>query len=166
MHKELEAQLIQTLQELEPSLERIGLGGAPSNEGRSTQIFVNLKDTSTRLPLGTLGDGMWRLLGMALAAQNAHNGLLLIDEVDTGLHYRTLEAMWRMLYQRAQTHNIQIIASTHSHDCVRSLSAIVQEGVTEHSQVMVHRLQRGQPQPVSYSEQAILFAAEHDLEVR
>ena len=41
-----------------------------------------------------MGEGMSRMFGIALALVNAKDGMLLIDEVDTGLHYSVLPDLW------------------------------------------------------------------------
>ncbi len=42
------------------------------------------------------------------------NGILLVDEIDTGLHHTVLEGMWRLVLEAAARRNVQIFATTHS----------------------------------------------------
>ena len=58
-------------------------------------VFIKLSKTGNRIPIGSMGDGMWRMLGLALALANAKGGVLLVDEIDTGLHYSVMADMWR-----------------------------------------------------------------------
>ena len=52
------------------------------------------------------------MLGLAWAAIRSQGGILLIDEVDTGLHYSVMDKMWRFLDECSKRFNVQIIAAT------------------------------------------------------
>ena len=54
---------------------------------------------------------MWRMLGLALALANAKGGVLLVDEIDTGLHYSIMGDMWRMVGKLAATLDVQVFAT-------------------------------------------------------
>jgi predicted ATP-dependent endonuclease of OLD family len=70
------------------------------------------------IPLGSMGDGMRRILTLAMCAVNVENGFLLIDEIDTGLYYEVQADMWRLILETAQRLDVQVFATTHSWDCV------------------------------------------------
>ena len=86
--------------------------------------MLKLHGVADRVPIGSMGDGMWRMLGLALSIANAKGGVLLVDEIDTGLHYSVMEGMWRMLGKAAAAGSVQVFATTHSRDCYESLAAI------------------------------------------
>ncbi len=106
------------------------------------------------------------MLGLALAVVHSQNRILLIDEVDTGLHHSVMGRMWRFLNECSKRFNIQIIATTHNRDCYQSLATICREGVIEESEVTIQRIERGSHEAVAYSEAEIIAAAERDIEVR
>ena len=56
-----------------------------------------MQGISDRIPIGSMGDGIWRLLGLALALALTEGGILLVDEIDTGLHYSVMENMWKLV---------------------------------------------------------------------
>ena len=123
--------------------------------------FVKL--AGQRVPIGSLGDGIWRLLGIALALVRARGGVLLVDEIDTGLHYSVLESMWRLVNETARRLDVQVFATTHSRDCYESLAAIAQPTGRD---VTIQRIERGKPLAVAFSEAEILEAARRGIEVR
>ena len=90
---------------------------------------MRLKGLKDRVPIGSMGDGIWRMLGLALSVVQSGNGILLVDEIDTGLHHTVMEDMWRFLYGCAKRYNVQIIAATHSWDCYHSLAVICRDSV-------------------------------------
>ncbi len=156
---------------IEPDIERIASSG--SERLRSGMrlasrggILARLKGIKDRVPVGSLGDGIWRMLGLALAAVQSGNGILLVDEIDTGLHHTVMQDMWRFLYSCSKKYNVQIIATTHSWDCYHSLAVICRDDVSEGSDVTISRIERGREEAVGYTEQEIVAVADRDIEVR
>ena len=82
---------------------------------------------SSDLPLKSLGDGMQRLLQIALNIYQAKDGFLLIDEFENGLHYSVQEKVWGLIFEMAQRLNIQVFATTHSWDCIEAFSKVAVE---------------------------------------
>ena len=152
--------VLDALRTIEPALNRIAAVGLTSKraEGR---IAVNVR--GERMPLGSMGDGMSRLLGIALALVRAKGGVLLVDEIDTGLHYSVLEKMWKLVFEAAQRLDVQVFATTHSRDCVEALAGIAQR---DRHEISIQRIEHGKPEAIAYSEAAILVAAERGIEVR
>ena len=126
-------------------------------------VVLKLRGIAGQVPVGSLGDGMWRILGLALAISNASGGALLVDEIDTGLHYTVMEDVWRMISERAAALSVQVFATTHSRDCYESLAAVVETDVGD---VTIQRVDRTRGEAVSFSNQAIVAAAERNIEVR
>jgi hypothetical protein len=113
-----------------------------------------------------MGDGMWRMLGIALSLVRAQGGVLLIDEIDTGFHYTVMEDMWRLVYDAAKRFDVQVFAATHSRDCYQSLAAIVQNEQMHHPEVTIQRIERGNPLAVAFTDEEIAVAARIGAEVR
>ena len=118
-----EDKVVEALQILEPKVERIGFYISEVQE----MIRVKLKGEKNPLPLSSMGDGMSRILSLAMAAVTAENGVLLVDEIDTGLHYQVQTDMWRLIIQTARELNIQVFATTHSWDCICALQEVLAE---------------------------------------
>ncbi|OBQ13926.1 AAA family ATPase [Anabaena sp. AL09] len=166
----------EALKIIDPNIERI----ATANVQKSTQIarlrsaaadshtgfFVRLSDKKQRVPIGSMGDGVWRILGLALAIVSAKDGYLFVDEIDTGLHFTTMLGMWKMIWDTAKRLNVQVFATTHNSDCWKSLADIAeQEDVTNHG-IRIHRIERNKKKSVVFIEPEIVIAAEENIEVR
>ncbi len=158
--------VVAALKFIEPGIERIASTSNGRASSRQGGMVVRVKGNADRIPIGSMGDGIWRMLGLALAVINSEHGILLIDEIDTGLHYSVMKKMWRFLYQTSKEYNVQIFATSHSRDCYQSLAAICQREASEDSEVTISRIDRGRAEAVQYSEEEIIAAAEHDIEVR
>ena len=125
---------------------------------------VKMRDSALPIPVGSLGDGIWRMLAMAIALVRSKGGILLVDEIDTGLHYTVLADMWRLIYSTAREFDIQVFATTHSYDCVRSLATICKAEGPRH--ITIQRVEAGELDAVRYSERQIMIAGEQEIEVR
>lgn len=77
------------------------------------------------LPLFSMGDGINRILSLVLALVNCEGGFLLIDEFENGLHHTVQEKVWKILLQVAEELDVQIFATTHSEDCIRSFTKVL-----------------------------------------
>lgn len=115
---DLESKVVSCLQIIEPSVKQVALVGESPPRNRRLPI-VRLKDSTERIPLKSLGDGMVRLLHISLALVNARDGFLLIDEFENGIHWTVHPKLWEMIFQVAEKLNVQVFATTHSRDCVR-----------------------------------------------
>jgi AAA15 family ATPase/GTPase len=160
--------IVQALKTIEPNLERIASVSSDQRNslaGRGGMV-VKLSNSDKRIPIGSMGDGIWRMLGIALSLANARGGILLIDEIDTGLHYKAMEDMWRLVMETATRLDVQVFATTHSRDCFEALAAISHPDVSVGSDISIQRIERGKEQAISFTEQQIVMAAESALEIR
>ena len=164
--------VLQALQIIDPTIERI----APVVDARTNiaayrpprrgGVVIKSRDASGRLPIGTMGDGIWRLLALALSMVRARGGVLMIDEIDTGLHYSALEDMWRLVGLTAKRLGIQVFATTHSSDCWKALAAVCADLGAGQEDATIHRIEREKTESVPFTEAEMIIAARNDLEIR
>jgi hypothetical protein len=147
---------------VEPAIERLAFGGEASDGG----VVIKLKGSELPVPLGSLGDGSRRMLALALLLTRASGGVLLVDEIDTGLHYSTLESMWRLVIETARRLNVQVFATTHSGDCTRALAWLQSDAPELATDVSVHRIEKGSAEATRYSAEELEIAAQHHIEIR
>ena len=165
---ENEEHVTQALRIIEPAVERVAsVAGdlAPAARKGPGGVFLKLRGTEARIPIGSTGDGMWRVLGLALALANAKDGVLLVDEIDTGLHYSAMADMWRMISERAAALKVQVFATTHSRDCYESLAAVVKPCLPS-PEITIQRIEPSRGGAIGYGDEAVAAAAERGLEVR
>ena len=67
-----------------------------------------------RLPLSLFGDAINRVADMILKLVNNENSILLIDEIENGIHHSNQVDFWKVLYKLANELNVQIFTTTHS----------------------------------------------------
>lgn len=124
--KKPEADVLSALRLIAPGLVNLNFISTPLSRGERIPI-VKIADIDEPLPLYSLGDGMLRALGIALALVNASNGFLLIDEFENGLHYTVQPDLWRLIFQVAHRLNVQVFATTHSWDCIEAFQSATQD---------------------------------------
>ena len=118
------------------------------------------------VPMDFLGDGVGRLLSMALAFQEASNGTILIDEVENGLHHNALQGVWENLNRLSQRFNVQVFATTHSYECM--VAARDAFTAAEQQDLHIHRLNHieGEVSATTYSFEALDFTLSYGAELR
>ncbi len=117
-----DTEVLQAVGLLEPRIARLAF--VRDTRSNSTQARIAFHDSRTPRPLSALGAGVHRFLGLLLACHAARGGLLLIDEIDTGLHYSVQTRVWELLTAWANQFDVQVFATTHSLDCVRAFAEV------------------------------------------
>jgi len=112
-----EETVVSALRSISPSIEKIVLVQNP-NARTSRTLMVKLEEFSDPVPFKSLGEGVEHLLSIALALIKARNGVILIDEVENGIHYSVQPVLWEMIFRQSSRWEIQVFATTHSWDCV------------------------------------------------
>jgi hypothetical protein len=162
-----ETKVTNALQIIEPDIERLAaLSGSGSRLGGGGGMFVKLRGSDERIPLGSMGEGIKRLLALSLNLVSSAGGYLLVDEIDTGLHHSVMTRMWRLVVEVARRLDVQVLATTHSLDCVRALASLYEESPNVRDLISLHRIERGAEASVPYSADEILAASQHQMELR
>ena len=78
-----------------------------------------------------MGDGMTHILNMIIALLGCENGILLLDEAESGLHYTTQNKLWKLIFELSEKYHVQVFATTHSNDCINAFrkNNLVQRGL-------------------------------------
>ena len=151
----------ETLQKIEPRLRRISLGLI--NDLPIIQADIGIERL---IPIPLLGDGMARLLSLSLAIGNARDGVVLVDEIENGLHHAILVQVWRAVADLARKFNVQVFSTTHSEECIRVAHEAFEKEETY--DFRLHRLDRVDStiRSVTYDQETLTAALETGLEVR
>ena len=105
------------------------------------------------------------MFGIILSLCNARNGILLIDEIENGLHYSVQPLVWKTIFQLAQKLDVQVFATTHSRDCVLAFQQAAAESPVEGRLIRLTR-KDDWVLPTVFSEDKLQFIADNDIEVR
>ena len=155
-------EVVEALQLLEPEVDEIAY---PTGSEPRRGIELGHRDSDRRVPIGSYGDGMRRLMALSLALIGTDE-CVLIDEIDTGLHWTVMEDMWRLVVETARRSHVQVFATTHSYDCVRGLGSLVRSRPNLADDLAIHKMHRSLAQSVCIPGTEIAVAVEQDIEVR
>lgn len=159
-----EDKVVEALKIIEPKVDRISF---TSRQNSNSGILLKFRDESEPIPLSSMGDGMRRVLGLVASLVSVEAGTLLIDEIDTGLHYGVLKNMWRLILETATKGDSQVFATTHSWDCVRAFRDTLKE-VSDKDIARLIRLERidDSIETIGYSAEELDIAIKQGIEVR
>jgi len=118
------------------------------------------------IPLPFMGEGMVRLLSLLLHIGNAPNGIVLLDEIEDGLHHSILPEIWEAIGSAAREFDTQIFATTHSLECIIAAHRAFKE--QEIYDFRLHRLDQTKDaiKVATYDQETLETAIETGLEVR
>ena len=113
--------VLQCLQIIDPTISHIKTLtiGKPA-------MYIKRKNNKY-LPITLFGEAMTRVVQFILSMINHNNSILLIDKIETGIHYTNQLELWKMLFKLSMEFNIQLFATTHSYEMIKSFSEALSE---------------------------------------
>lgn len=153
--------VLEILKIIEPRLRRLAVivnAGVPTIHGD-----IGL---GRLLPLPLMGEGMGRLSSLILAVANAMDGVVLIDEIENGIHHSVMFDVWKAIAKSAKDFNVQIFATTHSDECIQAAHKAFEE--CDSYDFRLHRLEfvDDSIHAITYDQETLAAAIEIELEVR
>lgn len=162
----------EALRLLVPELEwadlRIKKYGKGEDEEQLRKIG-KLKGEQRLIPFTSFGEGVNRLFEIALALVNAQDGILLLDEIENGLHYSILPDVWRFIFKVANKLNVQIFATSHRWECVEAFGKAAPKNEQEESLLISlrkHQFEEGVVAAVLFDEEEFDIISHERIEVR
>lgn len=155
-----ESDIIDILHIIEPRIQNIQVVGS--------DILVDV-GLDKRLPINVLGDGIRKVLSLIVAVFECAKGVLIIDEMDNGLHYSVMSKLWRAIISAANKYDVQLFISTHSIDLLKSLSLSFDINGSDEPSVSLYKLIRMQDdvvQALKYGVDDIQYAISQEIEIR
>ena len=163
-----ENELVSALKLLDSRVESVGFLSADEKAYKFlvNGTLVGLSGMNGRVPVKTLGDGMRRLLVIAMAMVCVNGGALILDEVDSWLYYSAMASLWNFIFKAAEAHDVQVFASTHSLDCLRGLASLCASSDAACGAVRLYSLSNIGKRVVSYCGRDMSIAVNSEIEVR
>lgn len=158
-----EGLVIEALRLIDRRVQRCALIGEPAVP------HVLLEGMDHPLPIAAMGDGMGRLFNLAVLLAASRNGVVCIDDIDIGLHYTVLEALWRFVLAIAEQLDVQVFATTHSRESIEAFAAAMAGRGDGLGQVIKLYRSKAEPHRVEaacFGHERLELALSSDLEVR
>jgi AAA15 family ATPase/GTPase len=136
--------------------------------GANNTVYVDIRDKKELQPINIAGDGIIKIISILARLRQAKNGILLIDEIENGLYYSSSSLMlWKAIFKACQLYNVQIVATTHSDECIKSFyTAYKDEKLSDGISMVRIDKKDDEHRAVYYNEINIETAIEHEIEVR
>lgn len=84
------------------------------------------------IPANLIGDGVLKLMNILLAIMEYR--IVLIDEIDNGLHYSALKDLWRLIFKVSEDYKTQLFITTHDFETLKCLKEVLEESDFENYQ--------------------------------
>lgn len=123
-------EVLKGLQIIDPSIKII----ESFNIG-SPMLYLQ-RENEQRLPLSLFGDAVIRIATMILYFVSNNSNILIVDEIENGIHYSNQDNLWRMIFRLAKELDVQFFATTHSLEMLKAFTKVGLE--SEFSDLAVH----------------------------
>ncbi|GHV92282.1 hypothetical protein AGMMS50268_27850 [Spirochaetia bacterium] len=150
--------IITVLQEIDNRISDLRLGA-------NGMIYADV-GYDKLIPINIMGDGIRRILSIIANISGCRNGILLIDEIENGFHYSSLEILWRAILKTAELYNVQLFITTHSQECIAALSSVYKNN--QDDTIRLYRIEKSENshRVFKYSAEMIATGMESNYEVR
>jgi hypothetical protein len=115
--KNQKEKLIKVLKEVFPIVNDLSV----QYPGGVAEVYCTVPTLPEKIPVGLVSNGIHKLLTILLNIATQANGAVLVDEIENGIHFESLENAWRAVFKFCKEYNVQLFASTHSLECLQSL---------------------------------------------
>jgi AAA15 family ATPase/GTPase len=88
-------------------------------------LYLKRKGEDYYMPLSFFGDAMNRIADFILRIVNNKNSLLLVDEIENGIHYENQEEIWKILFNLCEKYNVQLFATSHSYEMIEAYKNVI-----------------------------------------
>lgn len=93
----------------------------------AAMLFARVKGVSEKVPVSLASGGMNKLAAILLAFSNQPDGVVFVDEVESGFYYKRFPQIWNSFLSFSHLYNVQIFASTHSAECLEAAASLAEE---------------------------------------
>ena len=153
--------VVKALRVIEPRLQSLEV-----NTTTGSPMIWGDVGLSELVPLPVMGDSMIQLARIVLAISTVPGGIVLIDEIENGLHHSVLPKIWQVIEKAANQFHSQIVATTHSYECIAAAEQVFRP--YDEDFFLLHRMEnlKSGSRCVTYDKETITAAVQHSMEVR
>jgi predicted ATPase len=131
-NKSSKKKFLKALRVLLPEIDNVELSSPYSGQGPHLIVFQSHTDNA--LPLAVFGDGVLKLFRFVAEIISQKGRRLMIDEIDTGIHFSRMREFWKVILETAIDNDVQLFMTTHSEECVRFFKEVLEEELSEYKE--------------------------------
>jgi AAA15 family ATPase/GTPase len=164
--KVLRNEFLKTLKMILPKVDEI----RPHKIGDIEYLAVGLEDKNGLFSITYFGDGVVKLTRILLEIIDAKGKRLMIDEIETGIHFSRLKDFWKTVITLCKKYEVQLFATTHSLECQRyfleAFTELGEEYQKEARNISLLENKEGNIESVTYDFEQFGFAMEIGFNTR
>jgi predicted ATP-dependent endonuclease of OLD family len=130
------ADVLELLRQMDQNISDIEILLSPESISSRFNIYIQHERLGLA-PVSTFGDGVRRLLHIALKLASVRGGIFLIDELESTIHTEALQNSFRWLVRWCKEMDVQLFATTHSLEAVDALLDVTED----ESDLVLYRLE-------------------------
>lgn len=153
--------VVEALHDLDPAIETI--------EALPDGLYLKLRNMCELLPISMAGDGIRRMINIISSVFVENYNILLVDEIDNGMHYSAHKLLWSAIMKFVVRHDIQMFVTTHNIECLQSLANAMKEAPEFQAVANVYNIARTAKegfQAYRYSYDELKEAIDNEMEIR
>jgi AAA15 family ATPase/GTPase len=131
-----EEKLLELISVVEPRLKKLRYAKIT----KQPLIYADVGLHGGLIPASQMGHAFCRMLTLYMEMLVTEAEILLIDEIENGLHHSVYENVWKGIGALAWSEDIQVFVTTHSEECVKAAAKAAKRG-DDHG-FSHHRLQQ------------------------
>ena len=155
-----EGVIVEILQEVEPKIRAISV--------LKNRVCVDI-GLARLVPINMLGDGIRKLLAIITSLYWCKDGVVLIDEIDNGLHFSSLVSLWKSVVKMAQKLDVQVFATTHNIESLESLNRVISENREAEQDIVCYSLRHlasDELKAYAYPYEKFQYVINQEIEIR
>ncbi|PKF72305.1 AAA family ATPase [Chryseobacterium sp. PMSZPI] len=133
--------LVKTLQVIDDNIMDVEL--RQNFDDLENVFLLSFKDKDEFVPVNYLGDGFKRIFYIALKVLSLKGKRIMIDEIETGIHYSRQKDFWINILKICTELDVQIFATTHSNECIQAFYEASKQ-LNEQRDIRLISLQEGE----------------------
>jgi len=120
-------QIEKTMHSLFPQISNL----SPELTGGLGEIYCKVAGIRKKVPVTLVSNGMNKVLAILLFIATHQDGVVMVDEIENGIYYKSLPKMWEAIIQFCKDFNVQLFAATHSKECLQALTPFIEKAEKE-----------------------------------
>lgn len=140
------------------------------SQGDNGMISIATENNQDYVAITQLGDGfnkIFRYIVEIMYVKESGSNRIMIDEIDTGIHYSKLKNFWTNIISVSKELNVQLFTTTHSKECIEAFVEAAKE--VNEKNIRLIKLKENKDKSIKaicYKEEYIKYMVESNTEER
>lgn len=105
-------------------------------------LYLGKKGLDKLMLCNVAGDGLKKFITIVAIIIANQNSVVLIDEIENGIHYSSYPILWKTLFESAQKSENQLFITTHSWEELVALQNVLQENTEFQKEIAVFMIRK------------------------